>query len=257
MDLALPHRHVARRIPRSGRSSGGFSASTTPPIFTLAEFVPPDVPVARVAIIPPAIDPLSPKNLPAAADHGATGPRVDRRPHRRPLVTQVSRFDRWKDPLGVVEAYRACARQESRTSSSRSSARWRSTIPRAGTSTARSAARPRTTSRIHVFTNLVGVGNIEVNAFQRLSNVVIQKSIREGFGLVVSEALWKGTPVVAGRAGGIPLQMADGVGGILVDSVEECAAAISSWCSTRRARKSWDAAATNESTSTSCCRGCF
>src|SRR5207302_3803746 len=58
-------------------------------------------------------------------------------------------------------------------------------------------------SGIHVFTNLTGVGNVEVNAFQRLSNVVIQKSLREGFGLVVSETLWKGTPVVAGKAGGI------------------------------------------------------
>lgn len=77
---------------------------------------------------------------------------------------------------------------------------------------------------IHLFTNLTGVGNVEVNAFQRLSEVVIQKSIREGFGLVVSEALWKGTPVVAGRAGGIPLQMRGGAGGFLVDSVEECAA---------------------------------
>jgi len=77
-----------------------------------------------------------------------------------------------------------------------------------------------------VFTNLTGVGNIEVNAFQRLSTVVVQKSIREGFGLVVSEALWKQTPVVAGRAGGIPLQMADGVGGVLVDGVEACAAAL-------------------------------
>ena len=57
---------------------------------------------------------------------------------------------------------------------------------------------------IKLFTNLTGVGNIEVNAFQQLSSVVLQKSIREGFGLVVSEALWKGTPVVAGRAGGIP-----------------------------------------------------
>jgi len=65
-----------------------------------------------------------------------------------------------------------------------------------------------------------------VNALQMLSDVVVQKSIREGFGLVVSEALWKGTPVVAGRAGGIPLQMADGVGGILVDDVEECAVAL-------------------------------
>ena len=79
---------------------------------------------------------------------------------------------------------------------------------------------------IHVFTNVVGVGNIEVNAFQSLSNVVIQKSIREGFGLVVAESLWKGTPVVAGRAGGIPLQMADGAGGILVEVGQECADAI-------------------------------
>ena len=70
------------------------------------------------------------------------------------------------------------------------------------------------------------MGNVEINAFQRLSDLCIQKSIREGFGLVVSESLWKGTPVVAGRAGGIPLQMADGAGGVLVDSVEECAEAI-------------------------------
>ena len=80
--------------------------------------------------------------------------------------------------------------------------------------------------RIHLYTNLTGVGNVEVNAFQRLSEVVVQKSIREGFGLVVSESLWKGTPVVAGRAGGIPIQMPEGVGGLLVDSVEECAAAM-------------------------------
>jgi trehalose synthase len=79
---------------------------------------------------------------------------------------------------------------------------------------------------IKLFTNLTGVGNIEVNAFQRLSSVVLQKSIREGFGLVISESLWKGTPVVAGRAGGIPLQMADGTGGVLVDSVEDAAAAM-------------------------------
>jgi trehalose synthase len=76
---------------------------------------------------------------------------------------------------------------------------------------------------IHIFTNLTGVGNVEVNAFQRLAQVVIQKSVREGFGLVVSEALWKATPVVAGAAGGIPLQLPEGGGGYLVDSVEQCA----------------------------------
>jgi trehalose synthase len=67
---------------------------------------------------------------------------------------------------------------------------------------------------------------VEVNAFQRHSEIIVQKSIREGFGLVVSESLWKGTPVVAGRAGGIPLQMSDGAGGLLVDSIDECAKAI-------------------------------
>ena len=72
---------------------------------------------------------------------------------------------------------------------------------------------------IHLLTNFTGVGSMEVNAFQCCSSVVLQKSIREGFGLVVSEALWKGTSVVAGRAGGIP----EGVGGYLVDGIEECA----------------------------------
>jgi trehalose synthase len=76
---------------------------------------------------------------------------------------------------------------------------------------------------IHVLTNLIGVGDMEVSAFQTSSNVVVQKSIREGFGLGVSETMWKGTPVVANRSGGIPLQMEDGVGGFLVDDTEECA----------------------------------
>ena len=75
---------------------------------------------------------------------------------------------------------------------------------------------------IHLFTNYTAASSIEVNAFQRHADVVIQKSIKEGFGLVVSEALWKGTPVVASRAGGIPLQMEDGKGGFLVDSNDDC-----------------------------------
>jgi trehalose synthase len=76
---------------------------------------------------------------------------------------------------------------------------------------------------IDIFTNLTGVSNVEVNAFQRFSDVCVQKSIREGFGLVVSETLWKGTPMVAGEAGGIPLQMEESVGWFLVDTVEETA----------------------------------
>ena len=76
---------------------------------------------------------------------------------------------------------------------------------------------------IHILNNLNNVGAIEVNAFQSQSDVVIQKSIREGFGLTVSEALWKVRPFIGGDVGGIPLQVRDGETGYLVSSPEECA----------------------------------
>ena len=87
----------------------------------------------------------------------------------------------------------------------------------------RIVAEARGDDDIHVLTNMIGVGDLEVSAFQTSSDVVIQKSIREGFGLGVSETMWKATPVVANRAGGIPLQMEGDAGGFLVDSTEECA----------------------------------
>lgn len=139
------------------------------------------------------------------------------------LVTQVSRFDAWKDPLGVIAAYRI-VREEIPELQLALVGSMALDDPEGwevyGEVSEHAAGDPL----IHLYTNLTGVGNVEVNAFQRLSEVIVQKSIREGFGLVVSESLWKGTPVVAGRAGGIPMQMPEGVGGLLVDSVEECAA---------------------------------
>src|ERR671913_9241 len=191
-------------------------------VFTLGSFAPPDIPVERVEIIPPAIDPESPKNFELDGRVASRLLRWIGVETERPLVTQVSRFDPWKDPLGVIAAYRLIKAE----------------VPGLQLALAGSMAlddpegweiyrqiqqSAKNDSHIHLFTNLTGVGNVEVNAFQRLSDVVIQKSLREGFGLVVSETLWKGTPVVAGRAGGIPLQLQDGAGGILVDSVEECA----------------------------------
>lgn len=193
-------------------------------VFTMKEFVPPDFPISEVDIIPPAIDPLSPKNMPLAHDTARQvlqwiGIELD-----RPLITQVSRFDPWKDPLGVIEVYRLLKDE----------------FPHLQLAMVGSMAlddpegweiyntimqEVRSDPEIHVFTNFIGVGNVEVNAFQRLSQIVLQKSIREGFGLVVSEAMWKSTPVVAGKAGGIPMQMADGAGGMLVETTEECAAA--------------------------------
>lgn len=194
-------------------------------VFTMAEFVPPDFPVARVEIMPPAIDPLSPKNMPLAEDTARGVLQWIGVDLNRPLVSQVSRFDPWKDPLGVIDAFQLAREQipDLQLALVGSMALddpegW--DVYRQVTEAAQGDA------GVHVFTNLTGVGNIEVNAFQRLSQVAIQKSIREGFGLVVSEALWKGTPVVAGNAGGIPLQMADGVGGMLVETTDECAKAL-------------------------------
>jgi trehalose synthase len=194
-------------------------------VFTLGGFVPPECPVARIDIVPPAIDPESPKNI-------ELGTHIAQRVLRwigvdleRPLITQVSRFDPWKDPLGVIAAYRLAKQEQPRLQLALVGS-MALDDPEGWHVYAEIEAAARDDPDLSLFTNLTGVGNIEVNAFQRLSDVVVQKSIREGFGLVVSETLWKRTPVVAGRAGGIPLQLRDGAGGFLVDSVEECAARI-------------------------------
>ncbi len=199
----------------------GFDAA----VFTMPEFVPPDLAVGRVETIAPAIDPLSPKNIdldPRTANQILDWIGVDL-PGR--LVTQVSRFDAWKDPLGVIEAYRL-VREEVGDLQLALVGSMALDDPEGWDVYREVSEAANHDPLIHVYTNLTGVGNVEVNAFQRLSEVIVQKSIREGFGLVVSESLWKGTPVVAGRAGGIPMQMPDGTGGVLVDSVEDCAAAM-------------------------------
>ena len=199
----------------------GFDAA----VFTMGEFVPPDFPVERVEAIAPAIDPLSPKNI--DLDLGMAGQILDwigvEVPGR--LVTQVSRFDQWKDPLGVIAAYRL-VREEIGDLQLALVGSMALDDPEGWDVYRQVSEVAEREELIHVYTNLTGVGNVEVNAFQRLSEVIVQKSIREGFGLVVSESLWKGTPVVAGRAGGIPLQMPAGTGGMLVQSVEECATAM-------------------------------
>src|SRR5258708_33253077 len=78
----------------------------------------------------------------------------------------------------------------------------------------------------HLLPNLDGGGEVEVNAFQRQATVILQKSLREGFGLTVAEGLWKAKPVIGGHAGGIPLQIQDGETGYLVESVEQCSARV-------------------------------
>jgi len=191
-------------------------------IFTMDQYVGPGVESEHLAIITPTIDPLSPKNAPMEFERArgiVAGFGLD---VERPIVTQVSRFDPWKDPLGVIDAYRIVKAQESDAQlalvgsmASDDPEGWYyldKTIRHAGED-----------FDIHILHNYHGVGGLEVGAFQTASDVVIQKSTREGFGLVVTEALWKGQPVIGGNVGGIPLQVLDGKTGFLVDSVEACA----------------------------------
>jgi trehalose synthase len=191
-------------------------------VFTMAQFAPPDLAVERIELIPPAIDPLSTKNRDLPADLVAETVAEFGVDTHRPLLLQVARFDPWKDPGGVIAAYRLVkdVLPEVQLALVGSMA---GDDPEAWDIYRRILDDDRADDDLFVFTNLVGVGSLEVNCFQRAAAVGIQKSIREGFGLAVAETLWKGVPMVAGATGGIPLQMADGVGGYLITTVEQCA----------------------------------
>ncbi len=190
-------------------------------VFTMREFCPPDLQMERIEIIPPAIDPLGTKNMELPYDLCRRVIADAGLDLRRPILLQVSRFDPWKDPLGVIQAYKL-------VKENRPDAQLALVGAMAGDDpegweileiiNTESAKDPD----ISVFTNMTGVGNMEVNAFQRGVDLVIQKSLREGFGLVVSEALWKEKSIVAGRAGGIPMQFPEGYEDYLVESAQEC-----------------------------------
>ncbi len=190
-------------------------------IFHMREYVPEAEGLPDCYIWPPAIDPLTPKNMALSAEDAAYivdqfGIDVD-----RPLLTQVSRFDPWKDPLGVIDAYREVKREvpEVQLALVGSMAH---DDPEGWDFYNQTVAYADGDPDIHILSNLNNVGAVEVNAFQVVSAAVLQKSISEGFGLTVTEALWKARPTVAGRVGGIVAQIEDGVTGWLVDSSREC-----------------------------------
>lgn len=190
-------------------------------VFTMPQYVKDDFQLDKIAIVPPTIDPLSSKNIDINRD---TIDSILERYHidkNRPIVTQVSRFDPWKDPLGVIDAYRI-AKEVSPELQLLMIASMATDDPEGFHYYEKTDRHRDGDPDIHLLSNLEGVGNLEVNAFQRASNVVIQKSTREGFGLVVSEALWKERPVIGGDVGGIPIQILNGKNGYLVNDAEQC-----------------------------------
>lgn len=177
----------------------------------------------RVKIVPPAIDPLTPKNMALSGQDYEFVCRQFGIDPERPLLVQVSRFDPWKDPIGVIDAYRLVTEQipEAQLALIGSMA---TDDPEGWEYFNRTVEHADEDPDIKILHNLNDVGAIEVNAFQSAADVCIQKSTREGFGLTVSEALWKGKAMIGGNVGGIPLQILDGETGFLVDSPEACAA---------------------------------
>jgi len=169
-------------------------------------------------IVYPAIDPLSPKNVPL---DGRTIKRYLEKfdiPMDKPLITQISRFDKWKDPEGVIEVFKRVKEKidarlvlcgSMATDDPEGWVIYQRVKRKAG--------------------KMVGSGdiilinsenNILVNVLQHISDVIIQKSLREGFGLTVTEGMWKQRPVIASNVGGIPIQIEDGVSGFLCEPTD-------------------------------------
>ena len=217
IDLSAPNEDVLRfLLPWLARYDAA--------VFHRRQYAPAFDGMPPAYIWPPAIDPLAPKNMALSSEDAAFivdqfGIDVE-----RPLITQVSRFDPWKDPLGVIEAWQRVRVRHPGVQLALVGSMahddpegwdyYNRTVDAAGGD-----------PDVYILSNLNNVGSIEVNAFQVHSDAVIQKSVREGFGLTVTEALWKGRPTVAGRVGGIVDQIQDGETGFLVESPEMCAEA--------------------------------
>lgn len=214
IDVATPHQGVWRFLKR-------FVDRYDAAIFSVPQFAQ-QLPI-RQFLIAPSIDPLSDKNRDLSEETVRDLLHRLAIPRDKPLVTQVSRFDRLKDPLGVIEAFRLV----------RKSVDCRLLLVGGGASDDPEGAQvlAEIRERAHgdpdiLILELPPTSHVEINAIQRASTVIVQKSLREGFGLTVSEALWKAKPVVASAVGGIPLQIAHKYSGLLCRSVEGAAFAI-------------------------------
>jgi len=173
----------------------------------------------RQFLIPPSIDPLSDKNKELPEEVITAVLRKYNIIKDKPIITQISRFDRLKDPLGVIDAYR---RVKKYIDCQLILAGGSATDDPEGVEVLEEVReKAKQDKDIHIL--LLPQNDIEVNALQQSSTVIIQKSLKEGFGLTVAEALWKAKPVVASNVGGIPLQIKHNYSGLLCHSSEGAA----------------------------------
>jgi trehalose synthase len=193
----------------------GYDAS----IFSLADFAQP-LPHVQY-LIPPSIDPLAEKNIELDEKEIADVLKEFNIDAKRPLIAQVSRFDRFKDPVGVIQAYRLAKRFMPSLQ-----------LVLAGGGAADDPEGAAVLREVHEAVNgdadihvllLPSDAHRRINALQRAADIVLQKSTKEGFGLTVTEALWKGRPVIGGDTGGIRLQVVDHYTGFLVRTPEGAA----------------------------------
>jgi trehalose synthase len=204
IDLSKPNRKLWNYLK-------GFVLRYDLVVYQMEEFAAHGVP-GEYRIINPSVDPLSMKNMPLSSSTIRKYLQKAGVDTRRPLISQISRFDKWKDQLGVLKVF-AKIREEMdcqliligdiALDDPEGPMMYEQLV---------SDAKGMKDVRV-----IVGAHDIMVNAVQRASDVVLQKSIREGFGLSVTESMWKGTPVVASNIGGIPAQIVDGENGYLVD----------------------------------------
>lgn len=190
-------------------------------IFSLNQYVNRSLKLSKTAIFSPAIDPLSPKNWPIdpfLADSYLATLGVD---PGRPIMTQISRFDPWKDPQGVLKAYKF-ARKAFPDLQLILTGEMADDDPEGGRILADVQKAAQGDPNIYLWADK-SRNDLKINAIQVASDIILQKSLKEGFGLTVTEAMWKGKVVIGGNCGGIKHQIKDGINGFLVASPEEAA----------------------------------
>ncbi len=212
------HIDVSNPLPDVAKHLNSYCVSYDAAVFSVSKFA--QALGIDEFIIPPSIDPLSDKNRDLDGDEIAAVLQKYSLPPDQPMILQVSRFDRFKDPIGVIMAYRMVKKYNTCMLVLAGSAA--TDDPEGAAVLEEVKACAADDPDIHILL-LPPFSDRDINALQRAACVILQKSLREGFGLTVSEAMWKGKPVIGGATGGIPLQIMHGVTGFLVHSVEGAA----------------------------------